>query len=112
MTSTDTTWIATAVEYFEENNDADAIVYVNAYAVSRHYGGPQEGGWWYNAGEPLASVPLSDRTRIRAEVARLEELFADQQWGNIYSVNGGVELRIAIEDQMAEVWPEERPYYC
>jgi len=34
------------------------IVYVNAYAVTRHYGGPEEGGWWYNRGEPLASVPI------------------------------------------------------
>lgn len=32
--------------------------YINAYAVTRHYGGPEEGGWWYNAGEPLASVPI------------------------------------------------------
>jgi hypothetical protein len=33
-------------------------VYVNVYAVTRHYGGPQEGGWWYNVGQPLASVPV------------------------------------------------------
>lgn len=34
------------------------LAYVNAYAVTRHYGGPEEGGWWYNAGRPLASVPI------------------------------------------------------
>ena len=32
--------------------------YVNVYSMTRHYGGPEEGGWWYNAGEPLASVPV------------------------------------------------------
>lgn len=34
------------------------IVYVNAYEVTRHYGGPEEGGWWYDAGTPIASVPV------------------------------------------------------
>ncbi len=34
------------------------LAYVNAYAVTRHYGGPEEGGWWYNRGTPLASVPI------------------------------------------------------
>jgi hypothetical protein len=34
-------------------------LYVNVYLVTRHYGGPQEGGWWYDAGEPLASIPVA-----------------------------------------------------
>tara|TARA_R110002020_G_scaffold215083_1_gene422209 strand:+ start:3012 stop:3404 length:393 start_codon:yes stop_codon:yes gene_type:complete len=34
------------------------LKYVNAYSVTRHYGGPEEGGWWYNRGYPLASVPV------------------------------------------------------
>lgn len=33
-------------------------VYLNAYAVSRCYGGPEEGGWWYDDREPLASLPV------------------------------------------------------
>ena len=34
------------------------LKYINAYIVTRHYGGPEEGGWWYNRGEPVASVPI------------------------------------------------------
>lgn len=33
-------------------------LYVNIYAVSRCYGGPEEGGWWFEAGEPVGSVPI------------------------------------------------------
>jgi hypothetical protein len=33
-------------------------LFVNVYLVSRVYGGPEEGGWWYDSGEPLASVPV------------------------------------------------------
>lgn len=35
------------------------LMYLNAYRVTRHYGGPEEGGWWYDAGEVLASVPVA-----------------------------------------------------
>lgn len=37
----------------------EQVLYVNVYRVTRHYGGPEEGGWWYDAGEPLASVPIA-----------------------------------------------------
>ena len=33
-------------------------VYVNAYIVTREYGGPEEGGWYYDAGYPVASMPV------------------------------------------------------
>lgn len=34
------------------------LKYINAYEVTRHYGGPEEGGWWYNHHEHVASVPV------------------------------------------------------
>tara|TARA_Y100000310_G_scaffold35164_1_gene33259 strand:- start:4397 stop:4816 length:420 start_codon:yes stop_codon:yes gene_type:complete len=30
-------------------------VFVNVYALSSHYGGPEEGGWDYTAGTPVVS---------------------------------------------------------
>jgi len=36
----------------------ESILYVNAYSVTRHYGGSEEGGWYYNQYEPLASIPI------------------------------------------------------
>lgn len=32
--------------------------YVNAYEESRAYGGPEEGGWYYTEGRPIASIPV------------------------------------------------------
>ena len=90
------------------------ITYVNAYAVTRHYGGPEEGGWWFNAGEPLASVPLTDpaKDEVEAERARLEGIFADLAHGDINSVNGGVKIEVYTEDHAATPFPKEQPYYC
>lgn len=39
------------------------MLFLNVYAVERAYGGPQEGGWWYNYGIPLASVPMPAEER-------------------------------------------------
>lgn len=34
------------------------MIYINAYAVVRAYGGREEGGWYYDVGEPIASIPI------------------------------------------------------
>lgn len=34
-------------------------VYLNTYEVQNLYGGPEEGGWWYEAGTPVQSILLS-----------------------------------------------------
>lgn len=35
-------------------------VYLNTYEVYQAYGGPEEGGWWYDCGTPVQSVLLSN----------------------------------------------------
>jgi hypothetical protein len=37
------------------------MLYINAYRVSRVYGGHEEGGWYYDAGEPLAAIPIETK---------------------------------------------------
>lgn len=34
------------------------MLYANVYLVGQVYGGSEEGGWYYAAGEPLGSVPI------------------------------------------------------
>jgi hypothetical protein len=113
------------------------VLYVNLYRVTRHYGGPEEGGWWYNAGEPLASVPIPGIWRSEempdAEVPsgwkpdtqllpiamddfirekeRLMDLFVFEKWGSIYSVRGGADIEVRSEWHVARDWPERRPHY-
>jgi hypothetical protein len=165
------------------------ILYLNAYEVTRHYGGPEEGGWWWNLFTPLASVPIpakelpgcaphecsqcdaarenqtddycrclpenweTEFDHAQKEHARdfdlgyethpelsmavwekkfpksshlvpeysdekLEEreneltaMFIDGRDDNIYSVNGGSELAIRLENHVAEIEPKTRPHY-
>jgi len=102
------------------------ILFVNAYAVSRHYGGPEEGGWWYDAGEPLASVPIEatenetglapldpeQAERIREQLrAQLSEYKTSRASQGRYSVLGGDDIEVYIEDHPAQHFPEQRPHY-
>lgn len=188
------------------------FLFVNAHAVTRHYGGPEEGGWWYNTGEARASIPVRaekreghkpetcpvcdehregrssaarngetafckedieddeldiafdewsaslfnrsliemddyrelrrqwrehelpdisafwqshyhldliksvthlspiDSAMLAAVRAGLEATMEDESYGNIGSVNGGVEIRVSVDDKFAENWSDYRPY--
>ena len=85
--------------------------FVNAYRVTRSFGGHEEGGWWYDCFEPLASVPFhTDEERDRT-ISRFKE---ELQWvneGDINSVLGGTELSIEVEDEFASYKPSEKPHY-
>ncbi len=138
------------------------LIYINAYAVTRHYGGAEEGGWWYNAGEPIASVPIATErmdacptpdscncrwnnngivthdehpdwqeadpeqglgeppphAHYKLDMAKVDEtikhLTADlngTKEGDIYSVLGGVDLTVTVEEHFARPWPHARPHY-
>lgn len=86
--------------------------WVNVYASTRHYGGPEEGGWWYNWDECVASVPFLADTKeevIEAERYRLSQIFRGH--GSIYSVASGVEYWVEVEEEGAQSETKERPYY-
>lgn len=128
---------------------SEALVYMNAYEVTRHYGGPEEGGWWYNFNAPLASIPIramsyeyhdslcwscnaakagekdaqgnpikackwgfhlvAKQDEIDFFKSYLEDLYKDVTHGNIYSVRGGSELLVTLQDHPAE--ESSRPHY-
>lgn len=96
--------------------DGHKIVFVNAYSVSRHFGGHEEGGWYYDVGIPICSVPVreEDETVIELEKRRITELLGWEKnpprLGR-YSVVGGSDFEIYVEDEPAKAWPEETPHY-
>ena len=75
---------------------------VSVYQVRRSYGGPEEGGWYYDNGDLVRTVK-----RFRSE---------DDAWNycnrlneKLYSHN----YRAKVYDNVApESFPVNRPYYC
>lgn len=94
--------------------------HVNRYLVESVYGGPEEGGWWYDQYHPVASSP---RVRIgtpeydaEVEAARAweeEEMETKRTLGERgrHSVIGTADPVVMIEEGVATVYPETAPFY-
>jgi hypothetical protein len=92
--------------------------FVTVYEVTRHYGGPEEGGWWYNWYDALKTfkVPrayhkLRNAVKLERWLGWVRDQFAGREHGDIYSVRGGVMI-----DVMGESWPRQhesrqQPHY-
>jgi hypothetical protein len=121
----------------EKRIGRDGLMYINAYMVGREYGGPQEGGWWYDTYEPIASIPVAakwvqtisnwenkpikgqshleendpDKVQELKEYLKntLEPEFGGQR--SRFSVIGGEDLVICLQDHPAEYSPKETPHY-
>ena len=89
--------------------------YVNVYEVTRNYGGPEEGGWYWDSGEPMLSVKVTGKSEGEVEAAELillEDLAkAYPDTGARYGVLGGEDYFVRIEEHEGKAWPEEIPHY-
>ena len=52
--------------------------FVNVYRTERAYGGPEEGGWWYNKGEYLGSYGMYAEGRANLVRERVRKLYKDE----------------------------------
>lgn len=84
--------------------------FVGVYSVNRDYGGPEEGGWWFDTGELVQSTAVNSLAEAEALREKLREEFPDT--GKSSSVLGGDDygIRIGIVPH-AKYFPEERPRY-
>lgn len=83
--------------------------WINVYSVTRHFGGNEEGGWYYNWHECVESKEVFlEHTEIIMD--RLKERHSEG-CGDIYSVLGGFKVEYRIENSRAESQTKERPYY-
>jgi hypothetical protein len=93
------------------NADGLPIVFVNVYDVTRHYGGPEEGGWWYDAGEPILSIVCTSREQAE-QVRDKTRAGKYARTRARYSVLGGQDYDVCIEEHIGEAFPKERPRYA
>lgn len=104
------------VEEVLPSTQADPQRWLNAYSVSRHYGGPEEGGWYYDVGSLIVSIPIPRGTsdemieKLKAVVTEVFGWPKEPRQGR-FSVIGGDDFECWIEDAPGDNWPKERPHY-
>jgi len=89
-------------EWWQGLDRYNFCLWVTAYDITREWGGPEEGGWWWDNWQPVDTVPTfwpvtRQSNRVQSLITRLREKHADKEWGDISSMAGGVKLA---------VWPE------
>lgn len=88
--------------------------WLNIYTLSRRYGGPEEGGWYYNWQdlETAILVPAEwPEEKIAELVALMEEAYARVAWGNLGGVLGGQEVIVVLENTKGETQSTTVPHY-
>ena len=91
---------------------ASGPLYVNVYLHDRAFGGPEEGGWWYDTYEVRAVYPVEDLENANALVGRLENgPYTNEGRREIGSVISEGVWEVRIEQTPGENRPKERPYY-
>jgi hypothetical protein len=82
--------------------------YINVYEVDRQYGGPEEGGWYYNVGTPVAAIPCNTEHQINDAYKILREQYpAEKRHHRIDDPY----FRVVQEAYFPEPYPKTRPHY-
>ena len=107
--------------------------YVNVYEVRSCYGGGEEDGWWYNAGEPVGCKgrfadpqtaytlakelreKIQQPTEYRMGFNSLDGCDSDGNGDDNYITVGGAwgksDIVVSVESHPPREFPEERPRY-
>jgi hypothetical protein len=88
---------------------------ITSYAITRHYGGPEEGGWWWDMYAPIKTVYMPSRWSKERVLQACEKMHArsreEHEEGDISSVRGGVKVGTYAEYEYQEFATRERPHY-
>ena len=93
------------------------LSYMNGYNANRAYGGPEEGGWWYDTGEAVASIPLYEPDDIIIGPDRekwKDYLDHSVGWHSQYglgSVLGRDVFDIRLQGHFAMDYPQQTPHF-
>lgn len=87
--------------------DGDRVRHVTVYEVTLQYGGPEEGGWWYNYYHPV----LTRSVRDNAHAARVAEVLAAQHLTPTPHWSSDTSYMVRYESRRYEHRTTRRPHY-
>jgi hypothetical protein len=90
-------------------------MYVSKYLISRHFGGPEEGGWWFDWWQFKCVMFQGSEPRCQDYARTMKEKAAGPVDGehDRFSVLGDEgDWAYIVEDRPAEFQSKERPTYA
>lgn len=95
-----------------ETFDGEAPQTIKLHYVTQAYGGPEEGGWYYENGIPYQTHCIFSKKQC---IQRLLDLTQDLELHDqppIDDSRGLTAIHATLGKGYAEYYPTERPYYC
>lgn len=97
---------------WSETFDGCAPETIKLHDVYQEYGGPEEGGWWYEVGQAIGTHCIFSKKQC---INRLLDLTQDLELHDqppIDDSRGLSAIHATLGTGYANDYPTERPYYC
>lgn len=91
------------------DHDPDRVN-VNIYHEWRAYGGPEEGGWYYNTGDPVGTIRADSNEEARKIASALWDVLSDLDKANRRGYDSW-RYSVSVEYHKGRHYPTERPHY-
>lgn len=96
--------------------DVTPKLFVNVYLWDKGYGGPEEGGWWFDTYDPVDDHCHQHETELAAQKGLEDELaWAQAENAERYPPDSAISeghYVVRLEAWPAKLIPQERPHYC
>lgn len=80
------------------------------YTCDANYGGPEEGGWYYESGYPIRTICVFSRKQAIKAAIDLEA-YAKSEIGPEKDYLGWPTYRVCFDNDYAKPYPSTRPHY-
>jgi len=88
------------------------LVWVAVAITDKSYGGPEEGGWWYDTQVVLERHRCYDTSSVTVELYHLLRKYKGKQGEYpVDSVLSEGKLEIIVSDEIPRDFPKTKPYY-
>ena len=95
---------------FETAHLEEPTHWVGLYHVERQYGGPEEGGWWYDCFYHVLSIPAWGEDDARQQWSRLQQRTLKPERPLSSMLSDG-EARVIFEERPGQYETTEVPHY-
>lgn len=86
------------------------VYFVTVFEIDRAYGGPEEGGWWYDTGEPVLHIPCRSHSAAEDVRDRVREKYPHTGQSGSCVYQGG-DYSITVDVRPGKAYPETVPHY-
>lgn len=98
----------------DDLEDITPKTFINVYIADRHYGGPEEGGWWYDVQDLEETYWFPTEAEALAYLPVITQQYDYENKNrnsDIYSVCSEGKYVVQHEAYIGESYPKETPHY-